>query len=67
MSKASETRAVNRLRRARAQSDAVKAKYEGWVYMQGGEADRARMAAWNELQAAQWPFVMGKYPWPEAE
>jgi hypothetical protein len=66
MSKASETRAVNRLTRARENYAAVTAKYTGWVGAgrQNSQQELEIRAAFNELQNAQGPFYLGKYAWP---
>ncbi|QDH91865.1 hypothetical protein SEA_PHRAPPUCCINO_190 [Mycobacterium phage Phrappuccino] len=62
---AAETRAVNRLRKAQAAYDEVMAKYATAASITGSPIHLEKLAVFNELQAALWPFTTGKYELPE--
>lgn len=61
-----EAKAIARLRAAQDNHRAVTAHYAGWSSLASeySPASLAVRAAKCELNAAQWPFVSGKYPWP---
>ena len=59
-----EAQAVARLRAAQSTYNALVAESERRAYVRGSAFDRAKDAAFNELNNALWPFRTGTYQTP---